>query len=360
MQNNSSAPNYLKYFKTTLISLLVIIFVSTIMFLFYGFNRGVDFKGGTQLIVDFENSNINIENTDDFNFANREVQKILDNNNIIVNSFQIEGTYGVQSFVITFSEKSSSVVQKIRLEINSLLQDDFSALSQEEQIAALGTIRDLTMKTTQINSFVDSTLILSTTLALVIALIIICIYSTIRFKYAGAITILFGLVFDVLLFLSAIVLLRIEINRYIFTLICLVFAVSLYTSASMFLKIRDIAKDPNNIELSNAQVANFYLKESWKSNFVKYLFAFVMGLILTLVLSPNLVYACLAGLVGLVIIFITHHLLIPAFWVNINVNKETFTKHGVVKVDSKTIKIESKEISTNDKDDNAEVIEVKD
>ncbi len=361
MQNNNSLPNYLKFFKIAFLIAVILVFVSSIIYFFFGFNKGFDLKGGTQLVVSFELSDIDISNEKDFEKASNDVKSILDKNNISVNSFQVLGKYDSQNFVITFDNISDEELEKVRIEINENFSASFASLTDEEQVNTLGKLEDLTRKTTVVGSLIDYNLVMITISALIFLLSIACIYACFRFKVGGALTIVFGLVFDLVVFLSLIILFRVEVNRYIFAVCSLIYALSLYSSVSMMLEIKSLAKEPNNSNLSNADIANLYISKTWKTTFLKYVIAFAFSLVLCLVLIPNVIYTSLACFVGFVVLFASHLLILPAFWAFINVKKETFTKQGIVRTNVVEKKVAStqNEILENNNDEDAEVIEIK-
>ena len=348
--------DYTRFFKPCLIVIFALILISAVVVGLFGFNLGLDFTGGTQLVVEFTNTSIEAENDEDLANARDEVVKILGEHNVDINSFQVQGAYNSRSFVITFANVSDDVLNSIRLDINRVLNEDDSITS-----SILNTSTDLTRNTSEIDSFVLSSEFLTIVSTLIFAVTLICIYACFRFKVAGGLTILFGAVVDILLLLSFIILARIEINRYIFTVLALIMALSIYASVSMLIDIKDKARDPNLSTKSNADIVNLSVEESWKKSLFVYLTAFVLLIIWGILSTTNVLYVLIAIIAGIAVVFGTHIFVAPAFWSAIQKTKETFTKRGIIRTEN-TGKTAVKPVVTteNNKDDSAEVIEVKD
>ena len=349
--------DYTRFFKPCLIVIFALILISAFVIGFFGFNLGLDFTGGTQLVVEFTNTTIEADNDEDLSVARDEVKKILGEHNVDINSFQVQGAYNSRSFVITFNNVSDDVLDSIRLDINRALNNDDSIDS-----SILDTSTDLTRNTSEIDSFVASSEFLAIVSSLIFAITLICIYACFRFRVAGGLTILFGAVVDVLLFLCFIALARIEINRYVFVTTALLMALSVYASVSMLINIKGKARDPNLSTKSNADIVNLTVEETWKQNLCVYLAAFIALIVWGILSTTNVLYTLIAIIAGIAVVFGTHIFVTPAFWSSIQKNRETFSKRGIIRTENtgKTAAVKPTIASENNKDDEAEVIEVKD
>jgi preprotein translocase subunit SecF len=353
--------NYLSFIKPILSVCLAIVFVAGLLVAFYGFNYGFDITGGTQLVVDFTLSNVDIDNAEDFDTASSEVQEILTSNGVLVNSFQVQGDYGTKSFVVTFKKTSELNLQNIRLQINeqfNATENYQTYVDEDNEVAFLGTDYDLTRSTSTVESFIGSEEFVETVGAMLFALTIVMIYAFFRVKFGGALAIFFGGLFDVVMTLAFLAIVRIEINSYIFVVMALVLAYSIYSSADFGFNLKEKLKDQNFDDKTNSQLANMVVDENWKKNFAVAICSLVGLTVIGLLCYRNVMYVCLAGLVGVVVVFASHIFVVPAFYA-------FFAKPREIKPATK-VKIQPKSSNgeavvvdkPNYKDDNAKVIEI--
>lgn len=350
MKSNLKA-DYTKFFKPCLYVALALFCLCAIIVGIFGFNKGLDFVGGTQLVVNFDLTNIDTEDDQKLLDAQKTIKKIIVENNATINSFQEQGSYNTKEFVITIKKTSDENINNIRIAINKEYNTstEYSTLTNKDDI--LGKNGDLTRKTTTIDSFVDLKILLTVVSTLLFALVVATIYALFRVKARGAITIAFGGVLDTVLTLCFVGLTRLEINRYIFVTIALVLCLSVYASANLMFKIKDNARNPHNLKLTNKEVANLTVGESLNQTLYTYLGAVVLAVVWCIFGTQNILFALLSCLIGIAVVLATHIYVLPAFWVAISSKKETFTKQGVARVEP--VKIESR-----DKD--AEVVEIVD
>ncbi|NCB48224.1 MAG: hypothetical protein EOM55_01145 [Clostridia bacterium] len=375
--NSSKKRDFLSFIKPILTVCFALVVLAGVVVGFYGFRANVDINGGTQLVVDFAVSNVDIEDETELNEASSIINEILQENDVSVNSFQVQGDFGTKSFIITFEKTSQLTLQNIRLAIN----EEFNAsetyanfVADENVIAILDDNYDLTRRTSTIDSFISSDEFLVTLSTLLFALTILMIYALFRLKLAGALSMFFAGLFDVVLTLAFIAIARVEINSYIFVVMGLALSVSVYLSADFALNIKEKMKDSQFADISTREIANMVVTENLKKNFVMTICTFVGLVIIGLISYGSIMYVALGSLVGMVVVFASHIFVMPAFFAFFNRNQE-FSKLTNAMKTSKTIKsnnnltekksneIEIKkgenEIETNDEDKSAKVIEIK-
>jgi len=360
--NSSKKHDFLSFLKPILTVCFAFVLVASVIVGFYGFRSSVDINGGTQLVVDFVNSNVDIEDETELNEASTTVREILQENGVTVNSFQVQGEFGTKSFVITFEDVSQLTLQNIRLAIN----EEFNAsetyadfVTDENAVGILDNNYDLTRSTSTIDSFISSDELLVTISTLLFALTILMLYAFFRVKLAGAFSIFFGGVFDILMSLAFIALARVEINSYIFVVMTFTLAVSIYMSAEFSFNIKDKLKDGQFAEKSTYELANIVVEENWKKNLMIAICSFVGLVIIGLVSFGSVMYVALASLVGMVVVFASHTFVVPALYVFFARNREAFS---AVKPNKKLETTITKEVEskTNDIDKTAKVIEISD
>ena len=319
--------DYNKFFKPCMIAIGIILVIATIITCLFGFNKNVDFVGGTQIVVNFDYAkpDLDIEKQEDFNKASSTITQIINNHHLKIESFQVQGDYGTKSFVITVLEKDVSKINSIRVQINKELNKSaaFATLvagGHEDEV--IGEPVDMTLKTSTIDGFISSHAMLLTIASVLFALTLLMFYSFFRVRMAGGLSMLLGAALDVLLTLSFVSLARIQISTYIFVGMAIVSFVSVYASASLLFKLKELSKDPKYASYTNYDLANLVVDLEWKKNLVVYVLSFIMVVIIGALLASNVLHLSLAILAGLAAVLATHTFVVPAFWATINKTRE--------------------------------------
>lgn len=354
--------DFTKYFKPCLIVTLILVVVCSVLVAVFGFNKGLDITGGTQLVVDFSLTDVKTEDDRQLGEAQQKLKNILSNKGVIINSFQVQGEYNSKQFVVTFKETSNDRLNDIRIAINNEFNtsSEYQSLGENDKNLILDKNADLTKKTTHIDSFISSTALISIISSLLFLTVVVMIYAMFRVKVKGSAVIGFGAMLDILLTLCFIVLSRIQINRYIFVALALILCYSLYESVNLMLSIKDNAKNPHNVAKSNKEVANLTVQSLFRTNLFITLGIVVLALIWCIFGTSNVLYTLLSICTGVVVVLGTHTFVLPAFWVAIAKQKETFTKQGVIAVSTTNQEVEVQKSYETDEDEQAEVVEIED
>lgn len=338
-----------KFFKPIGILAFCLVLVAGVIFAFFGFNKGFDFTGGTQLVVQFPDDD-RIQTQSGLNETADKTKEILSKNGIQINSFQVQGEFYDKCFVITFQKVSAYRLYDARLELNAefnvsqhyldLGANEKSKILDEEGVMEF----DITKNTTEIEGLISPTAVLATISTLIFALVVVMIYSAFRFKLASALSIVFAGAFNVLLTIAVVLIARIEINTYFFVCLGLVLAASVFGSTNLFYVIKQKIKDPMLTDKTNQQIANLAVSENFYKTVLTYGSALVLAVLVGIVGVLNVLNASLVVLLGLAVGFASQVFVVPAFWATINKKRELLKPTIVVE--------------TNDVDANAEVIEI--
>ena len=330
--------SFLSFFKPILIVSLILVVVASVVFGLWGFNKSFDFTGGTQLVVNFASYNEDEPAglTEEEHKIAGEITELLQKNNIKINSFQVQGEYTYKAFVITFKDAGKQTLKNIRLEINSKYN---KSTSFEE----LDDSYDITRNTTHIDGMLSQNIVLTTISTLLFALIVCMVYGLFRVKTSGALSIVLGGALSTILTACFVVLTRIEINTYFFVALGLTELVGLFLSVDTMLKIKAKLKDVMFLDKNNHEIAEIVVKENKTKNIIIGVGALVLAMIVGLLGVLNVLKLGLVCFVGVVVCFAVNFFVVPAFWASITKKREL----------SRAYKVE-----TNDKDDNAEVVEV--
>ena len=357
--------DFLKWLKPSLIVSLILVVIASIFWGVFGFNKGFDFTGGTQLVVDFSAQN-NLQTDEGVAEVSKGIREILNENDVEINSFQLQGEYYEKCFVITFKETDIDTVRNIRLQINAKYNQAEEyldlAVDQKEKVLddeAYYSV-DMTRGTTEIDSLISPTAVITTISTVVFALIIAMIYACFRFKTAGALTIVFAGVFATVLTAAFVLITRIEINTYFFAVLGLVLIASVYGSADFLFNVKQKTKDPMLTDKTNHDLANIVLNENLVKNIVVYSSILVASLLLGIVAVLNILHLSLAVVVGLAVTFASNLFVVPAFWATINKKRELSRPTAILNNKDDSAEVVEVEEETNDNDENQEVVEVND
>lgn len=352
--------DFLKFFKPILIAILAVVVVAGLFLGIFGFNKGFDFTGGTQLVVEFP-YDAQIQTDEGINKTSKEIKDILSNEGVKINSFQIQGEGYEKRFVITFKNKSESKIESIRLKINKQFNssnhyadlvesgEEYKILEDEEY-----SKYDITRQTTYMSSKIDKNAIISTISTLLFALIIAMIYALIRLKTASALTMVFAGILNVILTMAFIVFARIEINTYFFSVLAVVLMVSVYNSADYLFSLKQALKNPVLTDKTNYDLANIVVKNNLKKYIIIY--SSIAGVVALFGIFGvlNILHTALTIITGLVVCFATHLFVIPAFWSAINKKREL--SKPAIAVNDIDSTAEEIVIEENSNDENAEEV----
>ena len=356
--------NFLNFLKPCLIASLIIVLLAGLFWGIWGFNKGFDFTGGTQLVVEFQSTSHaqEIETEDGLNNISNQIKEILDNNGADVNSLQVQGEYSARTIVVTFKNVSKEKLQNIRIQINNKFNnsDHYLNLDSDEKVLIFEDEElknyDITKQTSFIESFISKNTVLTTIACLVFALIIAMIYGLIRFKTASSLAMVFVGILDVVLTASLVMLARIEINTYFFGVLALTLIASVYMSADFLFNIKQKTKDPMLTDKTNHELAEAVVNENLTKTIIIGAAALVIALVVGIVGVLNVLHVALASFVAVAVVVASHLFVLPAFWAAINKKRE-LVKPAVV-VNNNDAEAEVVEIEENNEDENAEVKEV--
>lgn len=352
--------DFLKFFKPILIAILSVVVVASLFLAIFGFNKGFDFTGGTQLVVEFP-YDAQIQTEDGLNKTAKEIKDILSNEGININSFQVQGEGYEKRFVITFTNKSESKVESVRLKINKEFNtsnhyadlvesgEEYKILEDEEY-----SNYDITRQTTYMSSKIDKNAIISTVSTLLFALVIAMIYALIRFKTASALTMVFAGILNVVLTMAFIILARIEINTYFFGVLAVILMASVYNSADYLFSLKQGLKNPVLTDKTNYDLSNIVVKSNLKKYIIVYSCAAGVVALFGMFGVLNILHTALTIITGLAVSFATHLFVIPAFWATINKKREL--SKPVVAVNEVDATAEEIVIEENSNDENAEEV----
>ena len=157
--------DFLKWLKPCLIVMLVVVIIAGTLGAIFGFNKGFDYNGGTQLVVSFPYDK-QIETQENLDKVSNEIKQLLSEKDIEVNSVQVQGEYSDKLLVFTFTENDEDVIRDIRLEINKRYNtsEHYAELADNAKYKILDDKNysnyDITKQTTAVESLIEMVLYL--------------------------------------------------------------------------------------------------------------------------------------------------------------------------------------------------------
>ena len=202
---NKKERNYVNIAKYPMITSLVIIVLGIAFVAFRGFNFGVDFTGGTNIVL---------SSKEDIKFD--EVNKIVDK-------------YEIGDYDYYLGNKKEGYIK-----LNNIL-------TEEEEVSVKSEFEKMNISTSvsEISNLVTKSLTKNAIKALLYSLVAIIIYVTIRFNFNYAISGILMLLHDVLIILSIFAVLHIKVDFIIVAALLTIIGYSINDTIVVFDRIRE-------------------------------------------------------------------------------------------------------------------------
>ncbi len=202
---NKKERNYVNIAKYPMIASLIIIALGVGFTIFRGFNFGVDFTGGTNIVL---------SSKDGFNFD--DVKKVVSN-------------YEIGDYDYYLGNKKEGYIK-----LNTILNEE-EEVKIKEDLEKL----NISVSVSEISNLVTKTLTKNAIKALLYSLVAIIIYITIRFNFNYAITGILMLLHDVLIILSIFAVLHIKVDFIIVAALLTIIGYSINDTIVVFDRIRE-------------------------------------------------------------------------------------------------------------------------
>lgn len=200
--------NFISKKKIFYIIALILIVPGLIMTAFSGLNAGIEFTGGTRIVVSY---------TDDV-----ELSAVRDT------------VSGIVSQTPTVNESTEG---SFSIRTETLSEEDQASLIAS--LGELGTLDSTKTNITLIGPTIGSELLRNALWALLIAAVLILVYITIRFKFNYALTAIVALLHDVLVIISIFAIFRIEVESAFIAAILTTIGYSINNTIIIFDRVRE-------------------------------------------------------------------------------------------------------------------------
>jgi len=219
---NNTDYNFIKKFKICGYFSTILILIGFSFFIFKGPELGIDFKGGTEIIIDIDDTLLNV------NDIKSNLNQYLDKNGINVSNIKSYGTKKMQ-ILVEDSDFSLSFFKEI---ISNYEKNKLSLLSFNK-----------------IGSTISSELSTNAMQALFIAILLIGFYIIIRFDWYSSIGSIIAIIHDILIVISLLVIFNYQFDINIIAAFLIIIGYSLNDTIVVFDRIRENFDEYSNMEL---------------------------------------------------------------------------------------------------------------
>ena len=347
-KNVKTTSNFLDNYSVTnnwkLIYIIVgaILALSLIVYCIFGLSLNYEFTGGTQLSVQ-----IGAHEEADHNKICGEIENLLASKNISIVSKQYQGSFDSKTVIYSYQDvngytkdQMTSLNNEIREKINA----DYNTSSA---YVSLNDSYDITRDTIRTSSSLPKSINILSAAILVFVATVSVIYFCIRFSVSAGLSSILGTAVAILLTFGLLALTRIPVGISFYISLFVVLLATVYNNGIYFDEIKQNFKDPALTAKTNLEIANM----STKNLFARTVFVFAVSVIIVLICSillfSNWLFGCISLLIAVICSFFANFFIVPSFW-------------ALIAKQRKLVKPDTTAILTNDEDDDAPVIEVKD
>jgi len=319
--------DFYKHFWKFVIAPAVLVITAIVLLCTVGFNAGFDFTGGTQITVFSNNdktfegsavSSYDLEKSEDYNAFLEEIKETLKENDTTALSYQktiltVEelGIYDGHAVVVRVQEldeqKVSSLTQKIAKNFG------YDQATNEENAS------DAVISSTISPVITQGTLNL-VIIALLSAIAILFVYLTFRLGVSGAMSVIFGLAFDVLMMLCFALVFRLQVEIWFLAGVIVLMLFSFINNILLFNNIKNNATngkfevDGKYSRASNKDIINYSIKESLSRQTVFACISLVTICLVSIIATVGVRAAMLPFLFGMLASIYASVFILPVLW----------------------------------------------
>lgn len=343
--------NIVKHFKYFIIAPITIILIGIIVLCFTGFNLGIEFAGGVELSINFEEDNVTQSQYNDIESAVkkqlRDAGLSVSDGSKISNGAIIDGV----KFNYRIQINSRSVDDPTIAVLNSMLKNGGNTLSEENMatlreylgndfnFAEFKSIPQIVSELTNgavtatptdytVGSSVSTRLFQTSLIALSVALVLILVYIVVRFRSLGVdngfvsglksgLAAIIGLFHDVLIMMSFVIvagwLFDLQITSTFVAAVVTIVAYSINNTIVVFDRIRDNVKRFRDANTSE-EIVNRSIKDVFTRSMLTSATTIFAILILTILGVASLREFTLPILVGLLAGTYSSLFIAPSLW----------------------------------------------
>lgn len=324
--------DFCKNLKWFLIAPVLLIAVGIVLLCTLGFNLGIDFTGGTNMTIYIDSEGTYGERLDvdeDDGKIKDKIQEVLSSHGLKITTLQTAtmdvddlGIADGDAVVIKYQNDDSlktaeieAVNDQIRLEILKAfgyVDESVSAAEELEEIASASLVQNGGV--TAPNAVEE--LIMRAFIALLVIIVLVLIYATIRFGFASGLIALLVLFHDILVTMAVVLICRIEINISFVAGLFAILAYSVSNSIIALNKMKENSKvaEIANQKVDNVQIANSSTKGTLLRSILTASIVFVMFLMITVIAVADVRKFAFSILIGILAGAYSSICLVPGLW----------------------------------------------
>ena len=288
----------LKYY---LIAPVVLILIGMILLFSVGFNKSIDFTGGTVVKV-------YIGETFTYEEGKTKIEDVLDNNGLVASVFQLTELEGSNYVTVKYQDLNSLTETEMSNLNQQVVEDLFAEFGYDQEDYEQANYIDGNQR---INASLAETAIVNVFSGIVLASVIIVVYFLIRFGHQSAMSALISVYHDILLAIALALIVRVEINMTFVSALVAIMAYSFVNNALIFGKIRTLSQDKT---LKAKFIANESVKHNMHISMTITWFAVLALLLFIFVGTSSTLPFSLVALFGVIASFYSSNFLAPALW----------------------------------------------
>ena len=321
MKTKKPSNNYQfsKNFYKALIAPAVAIILAIVFAFTLGFNKDIDFTGGIYVSV-VAGTDVNLQNKTTYAEFKVKLDDVLNDNNVKGKVYSVE-VNNLQEYALVVKiayEGDESAKTQLVANLKSDLINAFFSETPIEDVENNNLVI-----TAQFGGAVDSGVVLTTALATLIAIILMCAYVACRIGLNAGVISLLSAIFNNIFALSIIMVARVPLTYASFIVVPFVSIVSFVASYIYFKKTKDLLTNSETYQKQNNNVlADDAVKSTIKKQILLSGVSFVCLLICGLVnVCNSVLFICMALLTAIACMLYTNLLLLPGLFARTYIRK---------------------------------------
>lgn len=295
----------LKYF---LILPLCILLAGVILLCTVGFNKGIDFTGG---------SIINIVLGDDLNTqsyydeAKTKINEVLSSKDLSVSVYQLSDMDEGLAITIRYQNKSDisdEEMNDLNEEVKADLYVKFNLNPADSEDAS--KIQD----SQRIGATASSELLMNAFISILVVIAAILIYIAIRFEFTSGMAAILALFHDIIIMGSLMLIFRVEINSSFIAALITIIGYSINNTILIFDRIRENLKLEEYAKASNEAIVNVSIKETLTRSVYMTLTTFLTIFTVAIIGVPSIKLFALPIIFGLIAGAYSSIFIAPGLW----------------------------------------------
>ncbi len=238
---------------------VAIILIGVILISTLGFNLGIDFTGGT--VISVVPNDINIEDESKYNEVKADIESVLAEYDLKATQFQkVENDEGL-AINVRFQDKAGATEEDMNKLINNdLIPSLYEKFGMDQNNSKFD---NFIQASDRIGATASGELLLKALIAIMVAVVLILIYIAIRFEVASGLAAIVALFSDMLITCSLVLMFRIQVNSTFIAALITIIGYSINNTIIVFDRIREIRKQDENKTMTNEQIANKAVSQSF-------------------------------------------------------------------------------------------------